>query len=99
MFEENLKDYRFTDIKQRMAELDSQLSQVEAEPQASDDIFAMMPTVQHKSDGDFMDQVESRSQELHNKDEEKKDLEKELEMLQLEKQRRLVKHHEIVEKK
>ena len=36
---------------------------------------------------------------MKQKEEEKKDLEKEMEMLQLEKQRRLVKHHEVLEKR
>jgi hypothetical protein len=58
-----------------------------------------MPSVEHKSDADFMEQMESRSQDLKSKDEERKDLKKEMEMLQLEKQRRLVKHHEILEKR
>ena len=101
MFQSSLKMYDSASIKQRLSDLDSQLTQYDLtkEEPSEDNIFAMMPTVSHKSDADYMEQIESRSQELQKVDQDKKDLEKEMEMLQLEKQRRLVKHHEVNEKK
>lgn len=101
MLAQDLKDYKFSDIKKRLSEIDSQLAQFEQEKMegANDNVYTMMPEVKHKSDGDFMESIESRSEVMKQKEEERRDLEKEMEMLQLEKQRRLVKHHEIVEKK
>ena len=62
MLAEDIKDYKFSDIKHRLAEIDSQLTQfdVQKEDGANDNILTMMPDVKHKSDGDFMESIETR---------------------------------------
>jgi hypothetical protein len=60
MNKQDLHDYKFSDIKHRMAEIDNELATLDSKDDGpkDDNIYAMMPLVQHKTDSDFMDQVE-----------------------------------------
>ena len=62
MLAEDIKDYKFSDLKHRLGEIDSQLTQfdLQKEDGANDNILTMMPDVKHKSDGDFMESIETR---------------------------------------
>ena len=77
------------EIEQRISEIDKQLNQFEDEENNKEDIR----NVQFKEDS-FMDGVMKRAEESREKDETKKNLVKEKDYLQLEKQARQMKAHE-----
>lgn len=54
-----------------------------------------LPEIQPNSDGDFMDSVLERAEKQRDQDEKKKELTAKKELLQLEKQSRKSKKHEI----
>lgn len=59
MLLEDLRNYKFSDIKNRLVQIDNELAQFDAvqkdDGPQSDNIYSMLPDIQHKSDADFMD--------------------------------------------
>lgn len=56
MLKEDVRDYKFSDVKHRLDEIDNELTQYESKDDGqNDNILTMMPDIQHKSDADFME--------------------------------------------